>query len=280
MAKQTAQEKFERLTGALKASGPLLVAFSGGVDSTFLLEASRLALGNGVIAATARGPLFPKRELDRASGFCRDRGIAHVVLQFDPTGLDAFRENSPDRCYVCKRAMSTLFRKAAGERGVNRIAHGANLDDLDDYRPGLQAARETGLEAPLMDARLAKDEIRRLSRGMGLAAWDLPGRACLASRIPYGERITKSALERVDLAERFFEEAGFLNVRVRHHNRLARVEIPPGDIPRILEQGLRKAVIARLKDIGFLHVALDLEGYVTGSLNRGIPSDDMKRKDS
>lgn len=271
-------DRLERLLEELKkASGPLLVAFSGGVDSTFLLEASRLALGKAVVAATARGPLFPERELDRASSFCTDRGITHVMLPFDPIYLEAFCRNSPDRCYICKQTMSARLMKAAGEMGVKRVVHGANLDDLDDYRPGLEAAREAGLEAPLIDAGLRKREIRRLSRDMGLSAWDLPSRACLASRVPYGERITKSALERIDLAERFFEEAGFINVRVRHHNRLARVEVPPGDMGSILEYGVRDAVIKRLKEIGFLHVALDLEGYVTGSLNRGITSYHTKK---
>ncbi len=270
MAEESAREKFERLTRALKGSGPLIVALSGGVDSTFLLEASRLALGKDVVAATARGPLFPERELDRASGFCRDRDITHVMLPFDPVGLETFYKNSPDRCYVCKRTMSARLMEFAGEMGIKRVAHGANLDDLDDYRPGLEAARELGLWAPLMDARLRKDEIRRLSRDMGLTSWDLPSRACLASRVPYGERITREVLERIDLAERFFEEAGFLQVRVRHHDRLARVEIPPGDMGRILEHGVREAIIERLRAIGFLHVAIDLEGYITGSLNRRI----------
>ncbi|MCF8063353.1 MAG: ATP-dependent sacrificial sulfur transferase LarE [Deltaproteobacteria bacterium] len=265
------QKKLERLMRVLKTSGPLLVAFSGGVDSAFLLAAAAQALGREkVIAATAEGPLFPKRELDRASAFCRERAIDQRMLPFDPLGLDAFRDNPPDRCYLCKQAMAALLADAAAESGVKRVVHGANLDDLDDHRPGLRAAREAGIESPLIAARLGKAGIRRLSREMGLPTWDLPSQACLASRIPYGERITTSALERIDRAERFFEEAGFSQIRVRHHQGLARVEVPPGEIARALEPETRKAIVDRLRGLGFLHVALDLEGYVPGSLNRKI----------
>ena len=271
MAQATLQEKKERLMHDLASGGPVLVAFSGGVDSAFLLAAAVRALGGEkVLAATAEGPLFPKRELERASAFCRERRIARRRLPFDPTGLEAFSSNPPDRCRLCKEAMSDLLWEAAAASGTRRVFHGANLDDLDDYRPGLRAAREAGIEAPLLEAGLKKTEIRRLSREMGLSTWDLPSRACLASRIPYGERITPLALERIDRAERFFEGAGFSQVRVRHHQGLARVEIPPEEIGRVLAPGMRKEIVDRLREIGFLHVALDLEGYVTGSLNREI----------
>lgn len=271
MAQASIQKKLERLMHDLASSGPVLVAFSGGVDSAFLLSAAVRALGGEkVLAATAEGPLFPKRELERATAFCRERRIARLGLPFDPTGRDAFSCNPPDRCRLCKEALSALLWEAAGASGAKRVLHGANLDDLNDYRPGLRAAREAGLEAPLLKAGLEKAEIRRLSREAGLPTWDLPSRACLASRIPYGERITPPALERIDRAERYLEEAGFSQVRVRHHRGLARVEIPPGEIARVLEPGTRKAVVDRLRELGFLHVALDLEGYVTGSLNREI----------
>ncbi len=248
----------------------MLVAFSGGVDSAFLLEAARQALGEGVVAATARGPVFPERELGPALRFCGERHIPQEVFPFDPLALDAFCRNPPDRCFHCKKAMAGRLLEIARATGSRRIVHGANLDDLGDHRPGLQAAREAGIASPLVDAGLEKEEIRFLSREMGLPTWDLPSRACLASRIPYGEPITQSALERIDRAERFLEEAGFRQVRVRCHGQLARVEIPVGDLHRILETGFRESTIKRLRDLGFQNVALDLEGYVSGSMNRGI----------
>ena len=271
MARMNLEEKLERLMHDLAPSGPVLVAFSGGVDSAFLLAAAVRALGaDKVIAATAEGPLFPERETERATAFCRERRITRQEIFFDPTGREAFSSNPPDRCRLCKEALSAGLWETAAAAGVKRVVHGANLDDLDDYRPGLRAAREAGIEAPLMEAGLNKAEIRRLSREMGLSTWDLPSRACLASRIPYGERITPPALERIDRAERFLEEAGFSQVRVRHHRGLARVEIPPGEIGRVLAPGMREEIVDRLRALGFLHVALDLEGYVTGSLNREV----------
>jgi uncharacterized protein len=271
MAKEDLQEKRERLMQDLKGSGPLLVAFSGGVDSGFLLAAAAQAIGRDrVVAATADGPLFPKRERERSEAFCRARGLAQRLLPFDPTGLVSFSENPPDRCFHCKEALSALLWEAAADLGVRRVVHGANLDDLEDHRPGLRAARDAGIEAPLITAGLKKAEIRRLSREMGLPTWDLPSRACLASRIPYGQRVTAPALDRIDRAEAFLEETGFSQVRVRHHQGLARVEVPAEAIPRLLSPEVREAVVHRLREIGFHYVALDLEGYVTGSLNREI----------
>lgn len=271
MTQAPIQDKVDRLNRDLKASGSVMVAFSGGVDSAFLLASAARVLGTGAVTAvTAEGPLFPEREMERASAFCRNLGVHQVRLRFDPFAVEAFSDNPEDRCYLCKQALSTRFLKTAAETGRNRVVHGANLDDLADHRPGLRATREASLEAPLVTAGLRKDEIRRLSREMGLPTWDLPARACLASRIPYGDPITGEALERVDRAERFLEEAGFSQVRVRHHRETARVEVPIEEMPRLLEQDLRERVVHRLRDLGFRHVSLDLEGVVSGSLNRGI----------
>jgi len=262
------QQKYERLQDMLSSCGSLLVAFSGGVDSTFLLAAAHDALGEKACAATVRAPVFTDRELREADRFCRERRIRHIHLEMDPWALEDFTRNPPDRCYHCKKAMCELLLNAAREHRVKHIAHGANVDDLGDHRPGLRAAREAGVLSPLVDAELTKAEIRRLSKNMGLAAWDLPSRACLASRVPYGSPVTPAKLRMVEEAEDFLMNAGFSRVRVRHHGEIARIEVPTGDFPRLLEEGFRKILVARLLKTGFRHVAMDLEGLVSGSLNR------------
>jgi len=278
MALESSNRKFERLLKDLASSSTLLVAFSGGVDSAFLLAAAQLALGNGVTAVTAVSPLFPAREARSAADFCRKRRISQVTFPFEALETPAFLANGPDRCYHCKKALSFGLLKIAEARGIRRVAHGANADDRDDHRPGLRAAREVGIAAPLLDAGLRKEEIRALSLDMGLSTWDRPSRACLASRVPYGVPVTAVRLEQIDRAEAFLEEAGFAQVRVRHHGDVARVEVPKSDIPRFLEGGLSEAVVRALEDAGFLHVTLDLGGYVSGSMNRGISKGKSRRE--
>lgn len=265
-----AEESYRRLVERLSSFESLLVAFSGGVDSALLLAAAHEALGNRAAAVTAQGPLFPQREVREAEQFCRERGIDLLLVDFDPLDTEAFRANAPDRCFHCKKGMSVLFLDHARRAGWKSVAHGANADDLKDYRPGLEAAHEAGLEAPLLDEGLGKQEIRRLSRDLGLSAWNRPSRACLASRVPYGTPVTAEKLNRIDRAEVFLEGMGFSQVRVRHHDEVARVEVPAAEIHRFAQEGLRRTLALHFRGLGFSYTALDLEGYVTGSLNRGI----------
>jgi pyridinium-3,5-biscarboxylic acid mononucleotide sulfurtransferase len=270
MDKTIASRKKEALINGLSNFDSLMVAFSGGIDSAFLLSAAREALGEKVSAATAVSPIHPRREQDEAVRFARDRGIDHILFKTDEMEIPEFVANGIDRCYYCKKALCGKLLRIAGERGIAPVAHGANLDDLEDYRPGLRAAEEAGVIAPLIDARLTKEEIRFLAKEMGLSEWNKPARACLASRFPYGCLITEKGLEMVESAEEFLSDQGVASVRVRHHGTVARIEVDPSEIDRIANQDTRKAISERLRRIGFAHVALDLEGYVSGKMNREI----------
>jgi pyridinium-3,5-biscarboxylic acid mononucleotide sulfurtransferase len=248
----------------------LIVAFSGGVDSTFLLALAHQVLGEKVLAATASSSTYPSQEQEEAARFARNRGIKHVIFQSDETCLPAFSENSPDRCYHCKKLLSRELLQIAKERGISNIALAANIDDLGDYRPGITAAEEMGMIEPLMEAELTKQEIRFLSKEMDLPTWDKPAMACLASRIPYGEPVTNEKLKMVEEAERFLAQNGLRQCRVRHHGDVARIEVELADLRKIMDKTLREKTVERFKKIGFLHIALDLEGYITGSMNRAL----------
>ena len=269
----TTLKKNDDLIRRLKELDSLLVAFSGGVDSTFLLALAHQVLGDRVVAATASSITYPSREREEAVKFTSERRIRHIVFRSDEAGLPEFISNGPDRCYHCKKFLSQSLIKIADEKGLNYVAYAANLDDLEDYRPGLKAAEEMGIISPLMDARLSKGEIRILSKEMGLATWDKPAMACLASRIPYGSPITSEKLKMVNDAEEFLSKSGFKQFRVRHHGPVARIEVESTDIAKITESEFRKRLVAELRQIGFLHIAVDLEGYVSGSLNRAIKKD-------
>ena len=265
-----ARAKKETLMQRLQGLDRLLVAFSGGLDSTFLLAAAHDVLRDGVFAATAEGALFPSWEVEEAVAFARKKGINHIVFPFQVMEVPEFVSNPPDRCYHCKRALFKNLARMAGEKGIDHIAHGANVDDLQDYRPGSKAAKEADVLAPLVDAELGKEEIRFLSKEMGLSTWDKASMACLASRIPYGDAITEEKLRMIQEAERFLAECGLKQFRVRHHGDVARIEVNPADMGRLIQEEWRRKIVDRCREIGFLHVSLDLEGYVTGSLNKAL----------
>ncbi|MBO4709678.1 MAG: ATP-dependent sacrificial sulfur transferase LarE [Kiritimatiellae bacterium] len=264
--------KLERLRERLRVIGGAVVAFSSGVDSTFLLRVAHEELGERVVAATIRSHTFPRRELDEAVAFCRAEGVRHEVIDSEELDIPGFAENPPDRCYHCKRELFGKLLAFAHENGLAAVLEGSNIDDDGDYRPGRRAIRELGIVSPLHDVGLTKAEIRALSREMGLPTSDKPSFACLASRFPYGERITVLGLERVEKAEQWLLDAGLglTQLRVRSHGNLARIEVPPADIPRLAAHAAE--IAAAFKGLGFAYVTLDLLGYRTGSMNETLPT--------
>ena len=260
-------DKYGKLKEILKETGQLAVAFSGGVDSALLLYAAKEALGENVLALTAVAEAFPETESKEAEEFCREYGIRQVTVPFEVLGVKEFRDNPPDRCYYCKRALFRKFLDTASEAGITTVAEGSNIDDNSDIRPGHRAIAELSVRSPLREAELTKAEIRSLSRYFGLPTWDKPSRACLASRVPYGEEITSEKLARIGQAEQYLLDLGFSQVRVRSHERTARIELLPGEMERVLKEDLRKELVTRLKALGFLYVSLDLQGFRSGSMN-------------
>lgn len=268
---KTLQAKNVKLRALLSELDSLLVAFSGGVDSSYLLAVAHSVLGERLLAVTAYSPVHPDSEKKAALDLVGSMGARHMLIPSGEMALPEFTRNPSDRCYHCKVHLFGVLLRLAEEKGLQYVAHGANLDDLNDYRPGLQAAREMGIKAPLMDAGLTKADIRELAREMGLAVWDKPAMACLASRIPYGTTLTVQKLAMVEKAEKVLHELGFRHCRVRHHGSLARIEVPMEAFQAILEKGRATEIVGRLQALGFLHIALDLEGYTQGSMNRALP---------
>ena len=270
-------EKLAHLKKLLREMDGAVVAFSSGVDSTFLLRVAHEELGERVVAVTARSHTFPKRELDEAVAFCRAEGVRHEVIDSEELDIPGFAENPPDRCYHCKRELFSKLLAFAYANGLAAVLEGSNLDDDGDYRPGRRAIKELGIRSPLHEAGLSKAEIRALSREMGLPTSDKPSFACLASRFPYGERITAGALERVERAEQWLLDAGLglKQLRVRSHGALARIEVPSDAIPRLAARAAE--IAAAFKELGFSYVALDLLGYRTGSMNETLPEASSRR---
>ena len=261
------KEKLGRLKEIISGLGSLAIGFSGGVDSSFLLAVAHEVLGDHVIAVTGVDASVPEREVNEAKAFCEDRGIRHILCTVDPLKEEGYRNNSPDRCYFCKHGIFTEVKKIADEYGIEYMAEGSNMDDIGDYRPGLKAAAELSVKSPLREAKLYKSDIRMISKAMGLPTWSKPAYACLASRFVYGEEITEEKLHMIDRAEQFLIERGFFEERVRMHGNIARIEVPPADIPRLASDEVREAVYEEFKKLGFLFVTLDMKGYRTGSMN-------------
>jgi uncharacterized protein len=250
--------------------GSLAVAYSGGVDSTFLLKVAHDVLKDRAIAVTARSSTYPEREFKEAAEFTRSAGIKHIIIQSEELDIEGFTNNPPNRCYLCKYELFSKIKEVAGKHHIQYIAEGSNIDDLGDYRPGMQAIKELGIISPLKDACLGKDAIRKLSKQMGLPTWDKPAFACLASRFPYGEKITRDKLAMVDRAEQYLLDLGFKQVRVRYHGDTARIEVAETERLEFFDLKLMDKIYKQFKRIGFAYTALDLKGYRTGSMNEVI----------
>ncbi len=260
------QKKYDDLRAIIKSYGGVAVAFSGGVDSTFLLKVAHDVLGDGAIAITARSKSFPERERREAQEFCDREQIAWYQVESEELSIDGFAKNPPNRCYLCKKELFTKLIRMAKEHGINVMAEGSNLDDNGDYRPGLQAVAELGVESPLRRAGLTKQDIRDISKELGLPTWNKQSFACLASRFVYGEDITEKKLDMVDRAEQLLLDLGFGQVRVRiHGENLARIEVREEELEKVLQN--REQILEEFKKAGFLYVTMDLAGYRTGSMN-------------
>lgn len=260
-------QKYEMLKKYLMDLGSVAVAYSSGVDSTFLLKVAHDVLKENVIAVTLKSESFPNREYEESIQFCKDNGIRQIIVETSELEIEGFKENPKNRCYICKKAIFSDVIKVAQENGIQHIVEGSNMDDMADYRPGMMAIKELGIKSPLRECELYKSEIRECSKKLNLPTFNKPSFACLASRIPYGETITEEKLKMVDKAEELLMSLGFEQFRVRVHGNLARIEVLSKDIEKIVQLETRNIINTKFKEYGFMYVSIDLQGYRTGSLN-------------
>lgn len=261
------EEKYERLKAILKKLSSVAVAYSGGVDSNFLIKVAHEVLGDNVIAVTARSSTYPEREFNESVKYAEEIGVKQIVIVSEELEIEGFSKNPTNRCYYCKKELFSKINEIKLENNLDYVVDGSNFDDTNDYRPGMQAARELGIRSPLKEAELTKNDIRELSKRMGLKTWDKPSFACLSSRFPYGNEITIGKLSMVEKAEQYLLDKGFRQVRVRHHGEIARIEVAKEERHKFFSEALMDEIAEEFNKIGFTYVAMELKGYRTGSMN-------------
>ncbi|OXT09384.1 TIGR00268 family protein [Thermoanaerobacterium thermosaccharolyticum] len=264
------EEKYENLKKYIKELGSAVIAFSGGVDSTFLAKVCKDVLKDSCLAVTATSSTYPEREFKEALELAKEIGIRHKIIKSEELEIEGFSKNPIDRCYYCKSELFSKLKKVADDEGIEYVLDGTNADDTGDFRPGRRAAKELGVKSPLLECGFTKDDIREMSKRLGLPTWNKPAYACLSSRFPYGQVITSEKLSMVEKSEEYLLNLGFVGFRVRHHGDVARIELNPDQINMMMDENIRKKVVSKLKEIGFKYVSLDLEGYRTGSMNEAI----------